>query len=106
MHIFPFSKREGTPAATMPDQIPSQTKKKRAEILSELEAICREDYVDQFDGEVSEVLVEELKNELYIGHTKNYLKVHIKTENTLKLGEIYTVKLKKIAPNQLFGEFI
>lgn len=106
MHIFPFSKREGTPAATMSDQVPSQTKKKRAEVLSELENICRMDYIDQFEDEVSAVLVEELKNGIYIGHTKNYLKVHLKTENSLKLGEIYPVKLKKIAPNQLFGEFI
>lgn len=106
MHIFPFSKREGTPAATMSDQIPAQTKKKRAEILSELESTCRIDYINQFEDQVSEVLVEELKNGLYIGHTKNYLKVHLKSDEPLKLGEIYAIRLKKIASNQLFGEFI
>jgi threonylcarbamoyladenosine tRNA methylthiotransferase MtaB len=106
MHIFPFSKREGTPAATMPNQVPAQTKKKRAEVLSELEITCRTDYINQFENEISEVLVEEIKNGLYIGHTKNYLKVHLKSEKTLKLGEIYPIRLKKIASNQLFGEFI
>jgi len=106
MHIFPFSKREGTPAATMPDQVPAQTKKKRAEILAELNNRCKTDYIDQFEDEVSGVLIEELKNGIYSGHTKNYLKVQLKTEKPLKLGEIYPVKLKKSAPNQLFGEFI
>ncbi|MBE0449803.1 MAG: tRNA (N(6)-L-threonylcarbamoyladenosine(37)-C(2))-methylthiotransferase MtaB [Clostridia bacterium] len=106
MHIFPFSKREGTPAAIMPNQVPAQIKKKRADMLSGLEIICRTDYINQFENEVSEVLVEEMKDGLYIGHTKNYLKVHLKSDKVLKLGEIYPIRLKKIALNQLFGEFI
>ena len=79
MHIFKYSKRKGTRAAVMENQIPEPEKTKRSNVLLEMEAkdsaAFREYYLDQD----VEVLFEEKKEingkEYWIGHTKEYVKV-------------------------------
>lgn len=58
MHIFPFSPRKGTPAATLPDQIPFDVKKERCEILAELERKLADRYHQQLVGQKLTVMVE------------------------------------------------
>lgn len=58
-HIFKYSRREGTRAAAMPDQIPEQEKTRRSHILLELDAQRRQEYMESFLGEEKEVLLEE-----------------------------------------------
>ena len=77
-HIFKYSRREGTRAAAMPDQIPEQEKTRRSHILLELDAQRRQEYMESFLGEEKEVLLEE-KVELdgkkwWVGYTREYLK--------------------------------
>jgi len=58
IHIFPFSPRQGTPAATMPDQVPSQVKRERRRQLAEIERDLRIAYFKRLVGRRLQVLVE------------------------------------------------
>ena len=58
IHCFPFSPRRGTPAATMPDQVPSEIKQRRRRELAELEAELRERYFRDLLGRRLRVLIE------------------------------------------------
>ncbi len=87
-HIFKYSKREGTKAAVMDNQIPEQIKTARSNELLELGQKKRIKYEEQFVGTTVEVLMEEqikIDGENYqVGHTKEYVKVALKTEANLK----------------------
>ena len=76
IHVFPFSPRKGTYAATLPD-VPSDIKKKRVHELLSLSKTMREAYEERFYGKELPALFEEYDKErkLAIGHTPNYLLV-------------------------------
>lgn len=87
-HVFKYSKREGTKAAVMENQVPEQKKTERSNILLELDREKRAKYEEQFIGTKVEVLMEEqieLNGEsCQVGHTKEYVKVALKTEENLQ----------------------
>ena len=87
-HIFKYSKREGTKAAVMDNQIPEQIKTARSNELLELGQKKRIKYEEQFVGTTVEFLMEEqikIDGENYqVGHTKEYVKVALKTEANLQ----------------------
>ncbi len=87
-HIFKYSKREGTKAAVMDNQIPEQIKTARSNEFLELGQKKRIKYEEQFVGTTVEVLMEEqikIDGENYqVGHTKEYVKVALKTEANLQ----------------------
>lgn len=87
-HIFKYSKREGTKAAVMENQIPETVKTKRSAEMIELGRIKQAEYEKSFLGKEVEVLVEEQIHEqgrsVFIGHTKEYLKVRLDTEEKLE----------------------
>ena len=58
IHIFPFSPRRGTPAATMPDQVPAPVQQRRVRDLAQVEAELRDDYFASLRGRKLRVLVE------------------------------------------------
>lgn len=78
-HVFKYSKREGTKAAVMENQVPENIKTKRSNVLLELSRKKQMEYENALVGTVQEVLIEEklLKNgEIYqVGHTKEYVKI-------------------------------
>lgn len=78
-HIFKYSRRKGTKAAGMPDQIPEEIKTARSHILQDLNVKNMADYEASFKGKKVEVLFEEPVwidgKEYYTGHTKEYLTV-------------------------------
>ena len=90
-HIFKYSKREGTVAASMPDQVPDQIKTIRSNELIELGKTKKKQYEDRLIGTTQEVLIEEeIQRDgeiLQIGHTKEYVKI------CCKLPEKMTNKL-------------
>ena len=109
-HIFPYSKREGTKAAVMPDQIPEQIKKERSRQLIELGNRHRQEYMRHFIGQEKEVLFEEMQEiegiSCWVGHTMEYLKVAIVSGKNLENQKI-PVMLKKICQEEiLMGEVI
>lgn len=76
LHVFPYSKREGTPAASMKEQVDGNIKKARVKRLLDLSKELWIDYTSKFIGSIQEVIVETKYGDDYvIGHSSNYLKV-------------------------------
>lgn len=74
VHIFPYSKREGTDAAEYENQIPESVKKQRAARLKEVMLETRKDVLRRFDGKITSVLFEETDADgCYMGHTPHYI---------------------------------
>ena len=92
IHVFPYSKRNGTVASRM-KEVPSILKTKRVHKLLNLSDILEENYNSKFYGSEVNVLIEEVKNGNSIGHTSNYLKVVVPRE--LEKNKIYKVKYEK-----------
>ena len=92
-HIFPYSKREGTKAAVMPDQLPEQIKKERSRVLIALGQERQREYMEQFLGKKKEVLFEEqqkIQGQTYwTGHTMEYLKVAVISEEIWKINVLW-----------------
>lgn len=86
-HVFKFSIRKGTRAAKMEGQVPDQIKTERSNVLLELNEKNSRDYLERHIGKELEVLMEEqliLDGEAYfVGHTKEYIRVAVKTEENL-----------------------
>ncbi len=86
MHVFKYSRRAGTRADKMPNQVPEQIKTKRSAELLALEAEMSRKYRESFLGQETEVLLEEpvtINGEQYmIGHTKEYVKVVVPLDET------------------------
>ena len=103
-HIFPYSKREGTKAAVMPDQLPEQIKKERSRVLIALGQERQREYMEQFLGKKKEVLFEEqqkIQGQTYwTGHTMEYLKVAVISEESLENKRVM-VQLQNIIGQDL-----
>ena len=88
MHIFKYSRRAGTRAADMPDQVPEGTKSVRSDILLALEKQQSLEYRGRFLGTEEEILLEEpieIDGTKYMmGHTRQYVKGAVPYEEGLK----------------------
>lgn len=93
LHVFPYSKRDGTKASLM-EQVDDKTKKERAKTLLLLSRQLEIDYMKKFVGREVEVLVEVVKDGYSIGHTTNYLQVKIDKE--LEHNTFINVKIDSI----------
>ena len=97
MHVFKYSKREGTRAAKMPDQIPEQVKAARSEQLIALADEMSEEFRSYYQGKEIEVLMEEPfvfeGKKYFLGYTKEYVKAAVETQadiaNTFVKGRVY-----------------
>ena len=87
-HIFKYSKREGTKAASMPDQVDEQVKAQRSARLIALGEKKRKAYEERFIGKTVEVLVEEDAvldgKKVQTGHTKEYIKIALDAQENLR----------------------
>ena len=95
-HIFKYSRREGTKAAVMENQVPEQIKTKRSNILLELDERKRKEYEEKFIGKTVEVLMEEeveKEGKCYqTGHTKEYIKVALKGDENMQ-NQLVKIKI-------------
>lgn len=82
-HIFKYSPRNGTKAAEMPDQVDPSVKNSRSECLIKLNEKNKKDFEDLHVGQIVDILIETNENGYATGHTKNYIKVGIKTLENL-----------------------
>jgi len=87
MHIFKYSKRKGTPAASFLNQVSDGKKEERSNILLEMSAKNEKEFAEKYIGSEIEVLFENAKE----GHTKNYIKVIRKDNNE-------GVEIKRVIP--------
>lgn len=94
MHIFPYSRRPGTPADKMPGQHNNATKEARSRAAIALAEEMSRAYREGFVGRTLEVLFEEREGEFYTGHAPNYIKVYAKGENLH--NEIRTVTVLEV----------
>ena len=96
MHIFKYSRRDGTKAAKMPQQVPEPIKARRSRELISLSERMSEEFREYYVGKEVEALLEEpfvWEGERYFsGYTKEYVKVAVKAEgelaNTLVRGRV------------------
>ena len=81
MHIFPYSRRPGTPADKMPGQHSNDTKEKRSAEAIKVADSMKKAYLEAQIGTMQEVLFEEMDGAHCTGHTPNYCKVYVEGEN-------------------------
>ncbi|NLO84633.1 MAG: tRNA (N(6)-L-threonylcarbamoyladenosine(37)-C(2))-methylthiotransferase MtaB [Clostridiales bacterium] len=104
IHVFPFSPREGTPAAIMEDQIPDKVKENRVHRLIALGDQLAETYRRGMVGTVHQVLLEEqLKNGEMVGYTPEY--IHVQVEGG-KAGTLVNVRLTELAGEGMKGVIV
>lgn len=101
MHIFPYSRRQGTLADEMIGHLDSGCIKQRARRMIEVASVMKDDYQRQFLGDTFELLVEQKKGNYWIGHTSNYLEVYFESpveqlENTIQICTIQSLKKGKL----------
>ncbi len=93
LHIFPYSNRKGTVASKMFKDLPKSVKEERAKVLAEIRKKDKIDFIAQND--ILEVLIEEEKNGVFFGYSKNYIKCAF--VGGCHVGEI--VKARVIKPS-------
>lgn len=101
MHIFPYSRRPGTPADKMPGQHNNATKEARSRAAIALAEEMSRAYREGFIGRTLEVLFEEREGEFYTGHAPNYIKVYARGENLH--NEIRTVTVLEVYRDGVIG---
>jgi threonylcarbamoyladenosine tRNA methylthiotransferase MtaB len=106
LHVFPYSKRTGTPAARMDDQIDEEVKNERVHRLIELSNQLAKEYASRFEDEVLEVIPEEVYDDgRYVGYTDNYLKVVFPATEDM-VGQLVKVKITKAGYPLNEGQFV
>ncbi len=91
LHIFPYSKREGTVAAKLYKDLPGQVKADRMKRLSELGKRLKNEFI--LKNKTAKVLIEEKNGEYFEGYSENYIKCYIKGD--FAVGDVVSVELLK-----------
>lgn len=108
MHVFKYSRREGTRAAVMPDQVPDQVKNLRSSELLAMERRQSKEFRKHYIGEMAEVLLEETKEidgrQYRLGHTGDYVKVAVPVPQEARMqdsNEMVTVSVKDFLTDEI-----
>ena len=108
MHIFKYSKRTGTKAATMPFQVDGNLKEERSKQLLDLSSILEKEFMEKFVGRDMMVLYEESHGEKenhYVGYTENYIKVVTESCEDLS-GKIVKTYLTSVEEENMIGKLM
>ena len=104
MHIFPYSRRPGTPADKMPGQHPNTVKEDRSRraiaIADQMTAVYRAAMI----GSTAPVLFEEPSDGLFTGHAPNYVRVYAKGEDLH--NEVRSVRITGVHKDGVIGEIV
>ena len=101
MHIFPYSRRPGTPADKMPGQHNNAVKESRSRAAIAVAEEMSKAYRESWVGRTLEVLFEEKDGDFYTGHAPNYVKVYAEGENLH--NEIRTVTVTGVYQDGVIG---
>ncbi len=104
IHVFPYSVREGTKAATMPNQLSNAIKKDRSRRLIKIDEDLQLAFNKKFIGRTLDVLIEEVFDDYSVGHTENFLKVIVNKK--LEENKSYKVKITKANILDVEGDLI
>ena len=106
IHIFPFSPRKGTPAASFSGVVSEKFKQRRAEELAEVDRASHEKYCESMLDKTVTVLFEQESAEgLWEGLSGNYVRVYAKSEDNLS-GKIRKITLKDLYKDGMIGEIL
>ena len=104
IHAFPYSIREGTPAATMSDQVPEAVKKTRVALLNGLSQSGYEVYAKSRIGKPGEILIEKEEHGYYMGLTNEYVNGKVKSDGLHKIGDLIGGTVVGLEDNYLIIE--
>ena len=104
MHIFPYSRRPGTPADKMPGQHNNDVKEQRSRTAIAIGEEMNRAYRESLIGTVQEVLFEEASGEYYTGHALNYERVYALGENLH--NQVKNVKITGLYGDGILGEIL
>lgn len=105
MHVFKYSKREGTRAAVMPDQVPDQVRTQRSNELLAMERRQSEEFRSYYLGRVVEILLEEEKEiegkKYFLGHTRDYVKVAVEPTEAMHANMLVRVQITSFLTEEI-----
>ena len=102
MHVFKYSPRIGTKAASMNNQIDPKTKEERSKKIIELSNNNEIKYIEQYIGKNVKVLFEKVESNMIWGHTTNYMKVAVNKDKDFE-NKICNVRIEKRQKDRLIG---
>ena len=103
LHVFPYSPRKGTPAASMSNQIDPKIKKERVQTLMNLSRKLNGAYIEKYLNKELDILFETIDKDGYLyGHSTNYIKVRAKGNKEL-INQIKKVKIISFLDGQANG---
>ena len=106
IHVFPYSARPGTPAASMPGQLTTEEKERRARELIDLGLRIGNRYLESWTGLETTVIPEEKVNGCWEGYTPEYVRVRLPETGPCVPGRPVRVRLLKADPRVMSGEII
>lgn len=104
MHVFPYSRRTGTPAARMTDQVPEPVKKERVHRMQALATRETEAYERSFLGQTLRVLLETSTDGETDGLTDNYIRVYV--PGSYESGTLAAVRLERLYRDGVSGSVV
>ena len=104
-HIFAYSRRTGTIAAALSEQVTNAEKQRRAKLMAEATRKSEAQFLKNLCGKTVSVLFEACKNDVYEGYTENYSRVEVKSSQDIT-GQILNVKITKNDYEKCFGEIV
>lgn len=105
IHVFPYSRRTGTPAARYPDQLTTAEKKERVRRVMELEKEISKSYRDTFKGKTVRVIAEEIKDGAYEGLSDEYIRVRL-AGGHIERGHMYDAVVTGVTGDGLAAEVV
>ena len=108
LHVFPYSLREGTAAASFPDQLDPRVIKKRAGELGRLAATKKNGYLARFQGKIMPVLIEGSRDKQtgrFKGLSRNYLTILMEGDDSM-VNEEVLVKVSRVEGEKLTGQLV
>lgn len=106
VHVFPYSQRRGTAAASAPNQVSPREKERRAALMGRLTEQSRKEFLRSQTGNEESVLIERMRRGYLEGYTKNYTPVHIDLQDNSLCGKIVRVKIVAAEDDFCVGELI
>lgn len=105
IHTFPYSKRKGTPAASMDNQVLPEIKKERVRKILALSSINEHKYYENNIGKIYDGVVEIHNSGDIVVHTSNFIPVIVE-DNTLNNNDIVDVEITEISNNKVYGRVV
>ncbi len=104
IHVFPYSKKEGTVAEKMKNHVHPDTKKARVKTIENTEKKYTLEYNRSFIGKDVEVLIEKTDEEYSYGYSKQYF--YVKSKTKLNVGSLYKIRIDEVNESEIIGTYV